>query len=340
MKLSDFDYSFPPELVALYPARERDASRMMVLHRATEHIEHKQFRDFADYFEPGDVLVLNNSKVFPCRLLTTCKGGGRLEVLLLREIELKLWECLLSPSKKIDSGTEIIFSDELAGQVVGDFDETRKIRLIYSGELQPLLHKIGHVPLPPYIKRADLPEIDRDRYQTVYADPTGSAAAPTAGFHFTRRVLDTLKEKGVQVVSVTLHVGIGTFLPIRVEAVKNHRMHGEHYEIPTQVAEIVNKTKSNGGRISVVGTTAVRALESAWEKEKISPGPGYTEKFIYPPYSFRVVDRLLTNFHQPQSTLLVLVSAFAGREVVLRAYQEAIRARYRLFSYGDCMWVV
>ncbi|MBI2339687.1 MAG: tRNA preQ1(34) S-adenosylmethionine ribosyltransferase-isomerase QueA [Deltaproteobacteria bacterium] len=339
MKLSDFDYSFPPELVAQHPLEERDASRMMVLNRASGLTDHHVFKNFPDYFEEGDVLVLNNSKVFPCRLVTERKTGGRVEVFLLREVKPKVWSCLVSPNRRISAGSLFQFSDDLGGKILDESDDVRTIRLSFEKPLFTILEKIGHVPLPPYIGRPD-DGSDLTRYQTVYAGPTGSVAAPTAGFHFTPPILEALKGRGVQVVSVTLHVGIGTFLPIRTETVEEHRMHGEFYGISEEVTDIINENKSHGGRISVAGTTVVRALESAWSEGGVRPEAGYTEKFIHSPYPFKVVDRLLTNFHQPRSTLLVLVSAFAGREAVLKAYEEAILAKYRLFSYGDCMWII
>lgn len=341
MRLSEFDYSYPKELVAFFPTEKRESSRVIALNREKGQMDHRGFVDFPRYFKEGDVLVLNDSKVLPCRLFARKKTGGRIELLLLREIKTGIWECLVSGSGTLKERTELIFSEDLTGEIVDGFGNIRRVRLMYDGSLLRILEKIGHVPLPPYIKRDDQPEIDRPRYQTVYAEKPGSVAAPTAGFHLTPEILSTLKDRGVQITYLTLHVGIGTFLPIRCEKIEEHQMHGEFYEIPAETAEVINRAKREKRAVSVVGTTTVRALESACdEKSKVRAGEGYTTKFIYPPYPFHVVDRLLTNFHQPKSTLLVLVSAFAGREFVLKAYQEAIERRYRLFSYGDCMLII
>lgn len=332
MLLSDFDYSYPPELIALTPADQRDASRMMVLNRTQKSWEHKNFKDIIDYFKTGDVLVFNNSKVFPCRLITKKKTGGRLEVFLVREIEKNIWECLLGNSKRIMAGEKFVFSEELSGEILDDFGETRKIRLSYTGDIFSILDKIGHIPLPPYINREDSLE-DHQRYQTIFAQTVGSVAAPTAGFHFTSEILEKLKNKGVQICFVTLHVGLGTFLPIRTDVIEEHDMHGEYYEISEESAEIINSAKKEGRRVTSIGTTATRALESSVNSTgQITSGLGYTKIFITPSYTFKMVDRLFTNFHQPQSTLLVLVSAFANREFILKAYQEAISKKYRLFS--------
>ncbi len=332
MRLSDFDYSYPSELIAKYPLKDRSASRMMVINRMSQKWSHRIFKAIPEYFKKGDVLVLNNSKVFPCRLFAKKPTGGKVEVFLIRAVEEKVWDCLITDSKRIIEGTGLVFSENLKGTVRGAGGaETRRIQLDYTGSLHHILDTIGHIPLPRYIKRAD--EVnDRERYQTVFANKTGSVAAPTAGFHFTEKILAELKQKGVEIVFVTLHVGVGTFLPIRAEKIENHTMKGEYFEIPQETAQIINQAKAEKRRVTVVGTTAVRALESCWSER-------YTEKFIYPPYSFKIVDRLLTNFHQPQSTLLLLVAAFAGPELILSAYQEAIREKYRLFSYGDCMLI-
>lgn len=341
MQLSDLNYSYPPELVALHPLRERDASRMMVLDREKREKSHRFFKDFPSFFSKGDILVLNDSKVFPCRLLTKKKTGGSVEILLIREVTPSVWECLVSDSKKISKGTEFIFSDQLKGEITNGSDEVRQIKLFCEGEILSILAKIGHTPLPPYIKRKEEPVLDQERYQTIYAEKVGSVAAPTAGFHFSSEIMRQLKDRGVQICFITLHVGIGTFLPIRVSQLKDHQMHGEYYEISTETAEAVRRAKQDGRSVSVVGTTAVRALESAWDPSSvIREGRGYTEKFIYPPYEFKIVDRLLTNFHQPKSTLLALVSAFAGGDFILDAYGEAITRKYRLFSYGDCMLIM
>jgi len=313
----------------------------MVLHREKNRMDHHSFKEFPDFFKKGEVLVLNNSKVLPCRLKAHKETGGKVEVLLLKEVAPAVWDCLVSSSGALKSGSQLTFSTDLTGEVLGGVGQTRQIRLFYKGSLFPLLEKIGHVPLPPYIKREDQPEIDRARYQTVYAEKPGSAAAPTAGFHLTPEILSELKKKGVQVVYLTLHVGIGTFLPIRCDKIEDHQMHGELYEIPEETAKTINQAKKEGRKVSAVGTTTVRALESAFQETRgVRGGKEDTKKFIYPPYRFRVIDRLLTNFHQPQSTLLVLVSAFAGKEFVFKAYQKACKEDYRLFSYGDCMYIL
>lgn len=341
MQLRDFNYTFPQELIAHYPADKRDSSRMMVLDRTGRTIDHRSFVHFSDYFKRGDVLVLNDSKVFLGRLFGKKKTGGNIEVLLLREIESNVWECMANNSRRLGKGVELIFSNELSGTILDEDGDIRRIQLTFKGSFSDIIENIGHVPLPPYIKRADEPLVDRDRYQTVYAEKTGSAAAPTAGFHFTSEILDSLKKRGVRIVYVTLHVGAGTFLPIRTENICDHSMHGEFYTVPEETAKVINQAKEEGRSITAVGTTAVRTLESACDKSgRIESGPGYTEKFIYPTYRFCVVDRLLTNFHQPKSTLLVLVSAFAERDLIFKAYEEAIEKRYRLFSYGDCMIIL
>jgi S-adenosylmethionine:tRNA ribosyltransferase-isomerase len=346
LKLSQLNYSFPPELIALYPPAKRESSRMMVLDRKARTWEHHYFEDIGGYFKAGDILVLNDSRVFPCRLFTTKATGGKLECFLIREVSCCTWECLLTSSKKILEGQVLHFGPKLTGVVEnGPEHDIRLIQLEYTGDIFSLLNEIGHVPLPPYIKRADLKDLDQDRYQTVYAREIGSVAAPTAGFHFTPEILDHLKGKEVEILFVTLHVGLGTFLPVRAEILAEHHMHGEFYDISLNTVQALAQAKKDKRRVTVVGTTAVRALESAWDGAKVKPGPNFTTQFIYPPYAFQVVDRLFTNFHQPQSTLLALVGAFAGLkegpfvglDFVLEAYREAIHHRYKLFSYGDCM---
>ncbi len=340
MNLSDFDYSYPPELVANYPAVQRDASRMMVVDRSSQKISHHTFLDFPNYLNPGDLLVINDSKVFPCRLFTQKKTGGKVEVFLLRQESPQVWECLITDSKKILPNSELIFSDQLKGILMDEGGgTTRRIRLEYEGDLTIILEKIGHIPLPRYIKRVD--EIsDRDRYQTVFAKNVGSAAAPTAGFHFTEKVLQNLREKGVNIAVVTLHVGIGTFLSIKTEKIENHQMHAESYFVPQETVDLVKQTKQKGGKIVAVGTTVVRTLESAVQSDgSLLAGSGITEKFIHSPYEFKVVNRLLTNFHQPKSSLFVLAITFASLSLIHKAYQEALSQKYRLFSYGDCMLI-
>ena len=340
MLLSDFDYDYPEDLVALYPPEKRDASRLMVLDRKTKTWEHKKFKDILSYFQSGDVLVFNNSKVFPCRLLTQKKTGGKLEVFLVRELSQNIWECLLGDSKKINAGEKFDFGENLRGEILDEYGETRKIRLDYTGNLFDILDSVGHIPLPPYIRRNDDSKLDRERYQTVFANPIGSVAAPTAGFHFTPEIMTVFKNAGVHICFVTLHVGLGTFLPIRTEKILEHKMHGEYYEISEETARVINQAKKDKRLVTVVGTTALRALESSICSDgTVKTGRDFTEKFITPPYEFKVADRLLTNFHQPRSTLLVLISAFTDRQFILDAYREAVRQKYRLFSYGDCMLI-
>ncbi len=341
MKLSDFDYSYPEELVAHYPPEQRGDSRLMHVNRANGEIHHSHFKHFGDFLNAGDVLVLNNTQVIPARLVTKTPGGGRQECLLLRELEPHRWECLLSRSGRIKKGDVLSFGEKLSLTVLDDAgQDTRQVLVKSQNPFREILDELGEVPLPPYIKRAEEKTLDRARYQTVFSGEEGSAAAPTAGLHFTEEILLTLRAKGVRIHFLTLHVGIGTFLPIRTDSIDDHRMHGEFYQIPIETALAVNEAKKNGRQVSVVGTTSVRALESATLPTGIlQAGSGYTEIFIRPPYQFKIVDRLLTNFHQPKSTLLVLVSTLAGKELISRAYTEAVREKYRLFSYGDCMWI-
>lgn len=343
MKLSDFDYSYPKHLVAQKPLDERDASKLMVVNKQTQKFEHKSFKQIKDYFKAGDVLVINDSKVFPCRLKIIRPSGGKGEIFLIRQLQEETWEAMVSPSKRIRKGTVFDLKNKLRIEILDEDNATgrRHVRLMYQGLLDDVLNEIGEVPLPPYITREAQDQNDKDRYQTVYASPVGSVAAPTAGFHFTQAILDQLAHEGVILCSVTLHVGLGTFLPIRTDNIKNHKMHGESYAISEETASIIRLAKREGRRVTVVGTTAVRALESAAvdAADVLKSGMGYTEIFISAPYSFRVVDRLITNFHQPKSTLLVLISAFAGYGLVRRAYQEAIENNYRLFSYGDSMLI-
>lgn len=345
MKLKDFDYAFPDELIAKKPPEERDSSRMMVVDRKTGSLSHQSFKQIVGFFEEGDVLVMNDSKVFPCRLKANIPTGAAIELLLLRDLGDSVWEALISRSKKVTRGMRFAFSPDLSAEIIDDFNPQnhmapRRLRFSAAEPVLDILEREAHVPLPPYLKREDAPD-DRERYQTVYAAKTGSVAAPTAGFHFTPEILAALRQKGVKLAFVTLHVGIGTFLPVRCEEIKDHKMHGEFYEIPDETRRLILEARQTQKRVTVVGTTAVRALESAWDEDSgLKAGPGYTEKFIYPPYEFKTFDRLLTNFHQPESTLLILVSALAGEELIRRAYREAISERYRLFSYGDCMLIV
>lgn len=334
MKVADFDYYLPTELIAQSPMEPRDHSRLLVLHREDGRLEHRHFYDLPDYLRPGDVLVFNDTRVIPARLLGRKDSGARAEVFLLTRLQEGEWEVLVRPGKKLPEGAVINFGPELSCQVLRRTDYGgRVVRFSYQGVFEEILDRLGETPLPPYIK---LPLADKERYQTVYSRERGSAAAPTAGLHFTRELLERLRDKGCQEVFLTLHVGLGTFRPVSVEQVEEHVMHREFYSVPEETAAAVNAAKAEGRRIVAVGTTAVRTLEAAGAGGRLAAGKGWTNIFIYPGYRFRMVDALVTNFHLPQSTLLMLVSALAGRELILRAYQEAVRERYRFFSFGDC----
>jgi S-adenosylmethionine:tRNA ribosyltransferase-isomerase len=335
MDVSLFHYKYPESLVAQHPLTKREDSRMMVLDRQASAWEHASFKDFIKWCRPGDVLVLNDTKVFPARLYGTSETGRTFEVLLLSQTASHQWTCLASPMKHVKTGVRLDFSGQLQGVLTGEGYEAR-IRFEPTESFSEILADIGLVPLPPYIERPHTPGgsvEDRDRYQTVYAQHEGSAAAPTAGLHVSASLLEQLRHKGVHVVPVTLHVGRDTFQPVRVEKLADHVMHGETYQIPPETLETIQQAKAEGRRVIAVGTTTARALESGGEG-------GNTHLFITPGYEFKVVDALLTNFHQPESTLLMMVSALAGREFLLSAYQEAIAQEYRLFSYGDCMLIV
>ncbi len=332
MKLSDFDYHLPKELIAQKPLKRRDASRLMVLRG--DSIEHRIFREIVYYLERGDLLIFNNSRVIPARLKGRKSTGGRVELLLVRELDTNLWECIFRG--KLREGTEVSFPSGISAKVVKKGEGTVEVRFS-GGDIRREIWKIGEMPTPPYIKRkVDNPE----EYQTVYASKDGSVAAPTAGFHFTQELLDELRSRGVEFAFITLHVGLGTFLPVKVEDVEKHRMHEEHFEIPDNEADKINSALEEGRRIFAVGTTTVRALESAFTDDRIVPGVATTDLFIYPGYEFKVpYTGLITNFHLPRSTLIMLVSAFAGRERILNAYREAIRRRYRFYSFGDAMLI-
>lgn len=334
----DFYFELPQELIAQDPLEDRSASRLLVMDKQTGAISHHVFREVTGYLRPGDCLVLNNTKVIPARLLGEREGtGAHVEVLLLKRRADNVWETLVKPGKKCRPGTRLVFGDGLLkAEVLETVDEgNRLIRFVYEGVFEEVLDALGEMPLPPYITHKLK---DRDRYQTVYAKYEGSAAAPTAGLHFTRELLEEIRAKGVRVVYVTLHVGLGTFRPVKEENVLDHHMHSEYFQVPGETAEIINRTKEEGGRVICVGTTSCRTVESAADETgKVHPGSGDTDIFIYPGYRFRVMDGLITNFHLPESTLVMLVSALAGREHVLRAYEEAIRERYRFFSFGDAM---
>jgi len=341
MKRQDFYFELPKELIAQDPISDRSASRLMVLDRQTGAVTHRIFRDIAEYLKPGDCLVLNDTKVIPARLIGNRAGTeGKIEVLLLVRRGDDTWETLVKPGKKAKIGTEIIFGDGLLkGTVTDVVDEgNRLIHFTYDGIFEEVLDRLGQMPLPPYITH----ELkDKNRYQTVYACHNGSAAAPTAGLHFTKDLLHSLNEKGVETAFLTLHVGLGTFRPVKTDDIQDHHMHSEYYIIPQEAADKINRTRKQGGRIIAVGTTSCRTLESAAEPDGYLPAKsGWTNIFIYPGYQFRVMDGLITNFHLPESTLIMLVSAFAGRDHVLAAYQEAIREQYRFFSFGDAMLII
>lgn len=340
MKVSDFDYELPQELIAQDPLPTRSDSRLMVLGRADGRVEHRQFTDILDYLAPGDCLVLNNTRVIPARLYGVKEDtGAQVEVLLLKRRENDVWEALVRPGKKLRPGARVRFGDGLlTGEIVEVVEEgNRLVRFHYEGIFEELLDRLGQMPLPPYITH----ELrDKNRYQTVYARHDGSAAAPTAGLHFTEKLLGKVRKKGVQIAEVTLHVGLGTFRPVKAEQVLDHHMHSEFYQVSAEAAETINRAKREGRRVISVGTTSTRTLESAADENGfLCEKSGWTDIFIYPGYQFRVIDGLITNFHLPQSTLIMLVSAFAGREQVLNAYREAVRERYRFFSFGDAMYI-
>ena len=340
MKTSDFNFELPEELIAQDPLEDRSASRLLVLNKETGETEHKIFKDIIDLVNPGDCLVLNNTKVIPARLLGVKEDtGAHVEVFLLKKLSEDTWETLVKPGKKLKPGARVIFGDGLLTATILDTMEEgiRKVLFEYDGIFEEVLDKLGEMPLPPYITHKLK---DRDRYQTVYARYDGSAAAPTAGLHFTKELLTELEAKGVRIAYVTLHVGLGTFRPVKVDDVANHHMHSEHYIITGEAADIINTTKENGGRVICVGTTSCRTIESAADDTgKVIPGENDTQIFIYPGYSFKVLDALITNFHLPESTLVMLVSALAGKDNIMKAYKEAIDLRYRFFSFGDAMFI-
>ena len=340
MKVSDFKYDLPEELIAQTPIKQRDHSKLMVLNREKQTIEHKIFKDIIDYLEPGDVLVRNNTKVLPARLYGKKETGANVEFLLLNNIEGDIWECIVRPGNKLHVGTKVIFGEGLLKANILEVmpGGTRKVQFEYQGIFNEILDQIGLMPLPPYIHE-ELKE--KDRYQTVYAKYEGSAAAPTAGLHFTPELLEEIQKKGISVANVTLHVGIGTFRPVKEETVENHEMHSEHFYIKQEDADKINQAKQNGKRVIAVGTTSCRVLETiADENGMVKPTEGDTQIFIYPGYHFKCLDALITNFHLPESTLLMLVSALAGREYIMKAYQEAVKEKYRFFSFGDAMLII
>ena len=346
MNISEFDYVLPENLIAQMPADKRQNSKMLVLDKQNKTIEHKHFFDIVDYIDSNSILVLNNTKVLPARLYGTKDTGAKIEVFLLESKENKNWSCLIKPSKRVKSDTIITISDELKVRPIKRLEDDGEwlVELVYDGDLFDILHKVGNIPLPPYIERKlkteEIKQFDMERYQTVYAKDEGSVAAPTAGLHFTEEILQKLKDKGVEIAYVTLNVGLGTFRPVKCDNVLDHKMHSETYEITKEAAEQINRAKANGKKLVAVGTTTVRTLETAFQKLGcIAPCNDHSELFIYPPYEFKVVDELITNFHLPKSTLLMLVSALAGKEFIFKAYNEAIQNEYRFFSYGDCMLI-
>lgn len=340
MNVEDFDYKLPERLIAQVPLAKRDSSRLLVLDKDTGEIEHRQFPDILDYMEKGDTLVINDTKVLPARLIGVKEDTGAvIEVLLLKDIEKTTWECLTKPAKRVHEGTIVSFGQgKLKAKCTKVLEEgIRHFELIYDGILVEILDELGTMPLPPYIHE-QLNE--KDRYNTVYAKNLGSAAAPTAGLHFTKELLEQVKKKGVHLVTITLHVGLGTFRPVSVSKIEDHKMHSEYYEMSKETADILNRTKEEGHKIIAVGTTSVRTLETIREKyPRFCECHGFTNIFIYPGYQFKAVDRLITNFHLPKSTLIMLVSALAGREKILNAYQEAVEEEYRFFSFGDSMLI-
>ena len=339
MKTSDFNYDLPQELIAQTPLDRRDGSRLMTLDKTTGEIGHHHFYDLPQFLRPGDCLVLNNSRVLPARLIGHRPTGGAVEILLLVDKGGDVWECLVRPGKKLREGARVTFGD---GQLQAEVQEVlpdgnRLVHFEYKGIFLEVLEELGRMPLPPYIK-AELK--DQERYQTVYSHELGSAAAPTAGLHFTTELMDRIKAKGVKIAYVTLHVGLGTFRPVKVDDVTKHKMHSEHYEVPEETAKLINETKKNGGRVIAVGTTSCRTLESvAAMYGEIKPCEGFTDIFIYPGFEFKVLDGLITNFHLPESTLIMLVSAFAGYDFIMNAYKEAVKEKYRFFSFGDAMFI-
>jgi len=340
MKTSDFNYELPEELIAQTPLEKRSSSKLMIVHRDNMSLKHEIFENIVDYLNPGDVLVVNNTKVLPARLYgTKLKTKASIEVLLLNQYGNHLWEALVKPARRVKKGTIIDFGDgRLQLECVEVLDEgLRHFKLIYEGDLEDILKQLGEMPLPPYIHEK---LEDQDRYQTVYSKILGSAAAPTAGLHFTKPLLKKIKDKGVLIEQLTLHVGLGTFRPVNVEDVKKHKMHSEFYQISKKTAHVLRQAKANDKRIIAVGTTSVRTLETVYDKfNTFKEDSGYTDIFIYPGFKFKAIDGLITNFHLPKSTLLMLVSAFARKDIIMHAYHEAINHRYRFFSFGDAMFI-
>ena len=342
MNVADFDYELPEELIAQKPCDRRDGSRLLVVDRKTGTIKHEHFYDIEKYLRPDDCLVLNDSKVIPARLFGTKDiTGAKIEFLLTKRIDGDIWETMVRPGKRLKPGDKVIFEDDFTADILENGEGgTRIVRFDYEGIFMQRLEQIGAMPLPPYIERAAQTE-DKERYQTVYAHEEGSVAAPTAGLHFTNELLEKIRAKGTRLAYVTLHVGIGTFRPVKADRVEDHKMHFEEYEISRQAADTINDTKKAGGRIISVGTTSTRTCESAADENGfVKAGSGSTDIFIYPGYEFKVIDSLITNFHLPKSTLMMLISALYDREKILKIYEEAVRERYRFFSYGDAMFII
>ena len=345
MKLSEFDYELPEELIAQFPAQKRDFSKLLVLSKQTGQLEHKHFYDVVDYFDENDVLVLNNTRVIPARLYAQKSTGANIEIFLLKEVKAQHWEVLLRPAKRVKPDDVLKISDELSAQLIEKYEDGKAlIKLLYEGNIFEILDRVGKIPLPPYIERKmsddELAKLDYERYQTVYAKNKGSVAAPTAGLHFTEEIIEKLKSKGVQICYVTLNVGLGTFKPVNTENIEDHKMDNEVFEITQEAANIISNGMKNGKRIVAVGTTSTRTLETTFQKYgEIKAVKDSSEMFIYPGYEFKVVDALITNFHLPKSTLIMLVSALAGKDTIFNAYKEAIAQKYRFYSYGDCMLI-
>lgn len=342
MDLADFQYRLPHNLIAQYPSKERDQSRLMVVHRDTGSFEHRTFCDFAEYLKRGDVLVINDTKVLKARLSGRRETGGKVEVLITERVGERTWRCLVKRARSIGHGSKVFFGDGLRGQFLGrDENGSWRIEFQFRGDFYEAIDRWGHVPLPPYIKREEPLPLDEERYQTIFATKPGSIAAPTAGLHLTHALLERIGQRDVAIVPITLHVNVGTFSPIRTKRVEDHKMSPEYFEIDPAAAEKVTMAKKRGGRIIAVGTTTTRSLESAVDsKGRLGETAGYSDLFIHPPYRFRIVDALVTNFHLPGTTLLLLVSAFATGKLIMKAYREAIRHGYRFFSYGDGMLIL
>lgn len=344
MKLEEFNYNLPEELIAQFPAQKRDMSKMLVLDRVQKNFIHKHFMDITDYLSENDLLVLNNTKVIPARLYATKDTGALIEIFLVREVEKDIWIALIKPSKRVKPGMVLNVSDELSVEIIEKDEDKWHIKLLYNGNIFEILDRVGNIPLPPYIERKMTDEeyksLDFDRYQTVYAEKSGAVAAPTAGLHFTKEILEKLDKQGTKHCFITLNVGLGTFKPVKCDNILEHKMDSESFEITKQSADIINEAKANGKNIVAVGTTSVRTLETVMNKYGcIKPVIDNSELFIYPGYKFKIVDKLITNFHLPKSTLLMLVSAFADKEYIFKAYNEAINNKYRFYSYGDCMFI-